>query len=352
MGLDGGACFSRRSSAAPFTALASRLLFEPKAPRLRRPRLHGVRAPAPARDAPARGARVPRRGGRASSLPAVWVLALCFYLNEVVVLERATRRHRARAGAAAPLGAERGRDPGGSSSCPRSTCRRAAGRRRRAERPRGSTRDPRAALDLPGGWERDRLLAFWCVRPLRGDVPVSPLHQCADADRRVGRPDAVRGDRGAGDGRRVRAKLGSVCTCGGRARVDLAGTGRMRRAVIGIAIGAASLSAAERIARRSRSTRPPPTHSSLKRGARGWTGSARRRRSRSRPRTRDLCPLAGEVTGCDGLVAACGDEAARREKDLPDFSPGPVGSILSAHRERPRVEAGRGARRSHRRGSS
>jgi hypothetical protein len=75
--------------AAPFTALASRLLFEPSArvrdvlrstaaiaPRLLLVRLIEVFAIV--------------FTGVFFLLPAVWVVALCFYVNEVMVLERAT----------------------------------------------------------------------------------------------------------------------------------------------------------------------------------------------------------------------------------------------------------------------
>ena len=187
---------------------------------------------------------------------------------------------------------------------------------------------------VPGGWKRDQSRSrSGRSSPLRGDVPVSPLHQRADADRRVGRPDAVRGDRSAGDGRRVRAKLGSVCTCSRGARVDLAGTGRVRRAAIVLAIGVASLSAAERTAR----AKPldPANADALVVQARseGLDGFCKTPQTPLSPRTRELCPLAGDVTGCDGLVAAC-KEKPLSEKDLPDFNPGRVGSILSAHRER------------------
>jgi hypothetical protein len=73
--------------AAPFTALASRLLFEPKAP------VYEVLAFTMSAFPRLIGARVLEglalMVGGCLVAPALWVLALCFYLNEVMVLERA-----------------------------------------------------------------------------------------------------------------------------------------------------------------------------------------------------------------------------------------------------------------------
>jgi hypothetical protein len=75
--------------AAPFTALASRLLFEPKAP------LYDVLASTASALPRLIGMRLLEGlaflvAGACFFVPSLWVLALCFYLNEVAVLERAT----------------------------------------------------------------------------------------------------------------------------------------------------------------------------------------------------------------------------------------------------------------------
>ncbi|MGO8998880.1 MAG: DUF4350 domain-containing protein, partial [Polyangiaceae bacterium] len=105
----------------------------------------------------------------------------------------------------------------------------------------------------------------------------------------------------------------------------------MRRASIGVAIGIALATSFASGAPRSTKTLDPATADAIVAKARadGTDGFCKGPRKPLAFRARDLCPIARDVKGCEGLVAACDENPFAETKEPPVWSFGALGPILS-----------------------